>query len=275
MKRKTPFLLVCTAVAGLAVTSCKKGNDDPTPVMQTLLIKVVSKSGSDSIVTEYTYDNNQKLVLEKRKEVKSGSTENQSMRIVRDNAGMIIRTTEIADYLIASGADSIVTRFISSSGRYIYSVADMNQAGILVKDSVIYSYDGSGRISRDQHYQAVSTIPFTQIFKQEYVYTASGNIDSVKNYDYSGGSYSISFTGDYDYDNNLNPLQLQNEAILLYYFELFGPNNTIKRKYEYSNPAYNSLATLIYAYRTDGKPLTSITNISPPLRVWNETYYYR
>lgn len=270
MKKLSLFLAVV-----LAVISCKKDDPQTLPASPGRLIKVVSKSGNDSIVKEYNYDASGRLVFETRKEVKSGMTENQSIRIVRDNAGMITRTTEIADYLIAAGIDSIVTQFNQSGGRYISSLAVINQGGIIIRDSVVYSYDVNGRIIRDQHYQAMTGAPFQQLFRQDYSYTAAGNIDSIKNYTFSGGVYDISFTGDYDYDNSVNPLQLQNDAIILYHFELFGGNNTVKIKSDHINPSYNSLATLSYTYRPDGRPSTSITNSSPPASVWNDTYYYQ
>jgi hypothetical protein len=258
--------------------SCKKNvsnvSNNPA-VLSNLLVKIVSKSGNDSVVTEYSYDIGKQLVLEKETSVTSGATEKRSLKILR-NSGIVIQTTEIADYLIASGVDSIVTLFANAAGRYTSSVFNITQGGTSVQDSVYYLYDGAGRIIRDQHFQKVSGTPFTQIFKQEYIYSSAGNIDSVKQSDFSGGVYTLSNTVAYNYDSKLNPLQLQNEAVILYLFELGGVNNATKTQADFiSSPSYNNSVTVVYTYRVDNRPSASVSTKLPSGKVSNETYFYQ
>lgn len=241
-----------------------------------LLVKIVSKSGNDSVVTEYSYDAGKRLVLEKETSVTSGATEKRSLKISRDNSGMVTQTTEIADYLIASGVDSLVTLFANAAGRYTSSVLNMTQGATTVQDSVYYFYDAAGRIIRGQHFQKVSGVPFTQVYKRDYIYSSAGNIDSVKESDFSGGVYTLSYIEAYTYDAKLNPLQLQNDGIILYLFGLQGANNATKMEAKtISNPSYNSSITVVYTYRADNRPSTSVSTKLPSGKVSNETYFYQ
>ena len=259
--------------------SCNKNesnvNNNPA-VPSTLLVKKISKSGNDSTVTEYFYDQAKRLVWEKETSVISGVTKNISMKILRDNSGMITRTTDIADYLIASGIDSVVRIFANAAGRYTASVLNMTQGATTVQDSVYYFYDGAGRIIRDQHFQIVTGVPFTQVFKREYIYSSAGNIDSVKESDLSGGVYTLSYTEAYTHDSKLNPLQLQNDAVILYHVGFGGVNNTTKTQADFiGNPSYNNSISLVYTYRSDNRPLTSVSTKLPSGKVSDETYFYQ
>lgn len=259
--------------------SCKKSenNISSNPVVPSnLLVRIVSKTGNDSMVTEYSYDGGNRLILDKETTVTSGAIAKRSLKIFRDNSSMVTQTTEIADYLITSGVDSIVTLFASAAGRYTSSVANITQGSTTVRDSVSYFYDGLGRIIRDQHFQKVSGVPFTQLFKQEYVYSSAGNIDSVKEYDFNGGIYTIGNTIAYTYDSRLNALQLQNDADILYLFGLLGPNNATKTQADFpANPSYNNSVSVAYAYRSDNRPSTSVSTKIPSGKVSNEVYFYQ
>ncbi len=259
--------------------SCTKNESDESPnppVQSNLLVKIVSKSGSDSAVTEYSYDAGKRLILEKETKVTSGATERRTLKIFRDGNGLVRQTTEIADYLIASGTDSVVTVFANAGGRYTFSVANITQGGTTVRDSVYYLYDGAGRIIRDLHFQKVGGVPFTQQFKQEYFYSSAGNIDSVTQSSFSGGVYTLSTRITYTYDSKLNALQLPTDATILYRFELHGVNNATKTQADFiSIPAYNSSITVVYTYRTDNRPSTSVSTKLPSGVVSNETYYYQ
>jgi hypothetical protein len=112
--------------------SCNKNENNVSnnlAVPSNLLVKIISKSGNDSVVTEYSYDTGKRLVLEKETSVTSGTTKKRSLKIFRDNSGMVTQTTEIADYLIASGVDSLVTLFANAAGRYTSSVLNFTQGG--------------------------------------------------------------------------------------------------------------------------------------------------
>lgn len=272
-------IMILNFLVILFLYSCKKNasNDSvPQPIVQSnLLTKIVSKSGNDSVITEYSYDTGKRLVFEKVTKVTSGAIERSSLKIVRDNSGIVTQTTEIADYLIASGVDSIVILFANVAGKYTSSVFKIRQGGITVWDSTSYLYDAAGRIIRDQHFQKVSGVPFTQIYKNEYVYSSAGNLDSIKQSDFSGGVYTLSYSLAFNHDSKLNPLQLQNDAIILYHFWLLGANNATKTQAFHSNPSYNNSITIVYTYRSDNRPLTSVTTKMPSGNISNETYFYQ
>jgi hypothetical protein len=198
------------------------------------------------------------------------------LKIFRNNTGIVTQTTEIADYLIASGVDSLVTLFANTAGRYTSSVLNMTQGATTVQDSVYYFYDGTGRIIRGQHFQKVSGVPFTQVYKRDYIYSSAGNIDSVKESDFNGGVYTLSYIEAYTYDSKVNPLQLQNDAIIFYLSGLQGPNNATNTQAKtISNPSYDNSITVVYTYRTDNKPSTSVSTKLPSGKVSNETYFYQ
>ena len=261
--------------------SCKKSNNspsnNPSPVVQpNLLSKIVSKTGNDSVVTEYSYDANKRLIFEKVTNVTSGVTKKTSLKLTRNNNGIVTRTTEIADYLIANGVDSIVILFTNAAGKYTFSVSDIMQGATSIHDSVSYSYDGIGRIIKAEHFELVSGIPFVQMFKDEYVYSSGGNLDSIKGYDFLSGAYTLSSTVAYDYDTKINALQLQNDAVITYHFGLFGANNATKTKADFvGSPSNNSLTTVVYTYGNDNRPSASVTTRMPSGNVSNETYFYQ
>lgn len=275
------ILFCISIISGLLLFSCKKSENGtpsipPPPVPSNLLVKIVSKSGSDSVITEYTYDANKRLVFEKKTSVTSGTLGYDNLKISRDNTGMISSIVEKADYLFNSGIDSLLTFFNSFSGRYLYSVMVFHQGAVAVRDSVWYTYDGNGRHFRDQHFQFISGNPSPQIFRQEYIYSSSGNIDSVKQYDYNAGVYTLSYISAYNYDSKTNPLQLNNDAILLYHFSLLGTNNATKEEAIFiGNPSYNNSSTGVYTYRSDNRPATATRSLSPSGKIFNDTYFYQ
>ena len=262
------------------LVSCQKEIDwGLTNATEKMLIRVVKKSGTDSVITNYTYDASKRLVREKTTGTWQTVDRDNDMTIVRNSTGVIIKVIEKAQYLIASGVDSVVTRYNYdlATSRYASSVADLNQGGISVSDSVAYRYDMSGRIIRDDHFQSVTGFPTVQLFKQEYVYTASGNIDSVKQFSHNplSGVFTLSIIYTYMYDTKVNPMKLNNEAILLYRFPLFGANNALRIQSKFiSNPAFDSNSDLVFTY-TGNKPQTAVSTDMPGAIVSNITYFYQ
>src|SRR5882672_12450812 len=95
-----------------------------------LLVKMVQKAGSDSIVTTYGYDANKKIINLKRIGIDQGSPVNAEYRFYR-NSGILIQYSIIDADLVAAGIDSLVTivHYNSSASRYTSYVLNINIPG--------------------------------------------------------------------------------------------------------------------------------------------------
>src|SRR4026208_325814 len=135
MNRKYTIIIILTI---LVFTSCQKeidwglgGNN------KELLVKVVSKTGNDSTVTNYTYDGSQRLIREKISGIAQGIDLDNDLKIYRATDGVITRTVQSSALLAGTGVDSIVTRFNynTSSKRYTSSLVTLTVLGVTVTDS--------------------------------------------------------------------------------------------------------------------------------------------
>lgn len=274
MNKKAVWWTACM----IFLLSCQKESNNIITA-GTLLVRSVEKTGSDSVAIDYSYDMNDRLVLLKTSGVQGGNSMNGELKIYRQSSGAIFRTVEKAAYLSTNGVDSIITEYNydAGSGRYTSSVLVTIGSAPDVRDSVVYDYDASGRISRDNHFQVVAGVPFLQKFKQEYVYTSAGNIDSVKNFyhDPVSNVYSLEMILDYEYDAKVNPLEIKNESVILYQFPFCGPNNMQVNKVTYpSNPSMNYLASSVFVYNDKNHPASAVTTKTPGSPS-NSVFYYQ
>ena len=160
-------------VLGIFLYSCQQGVDyaERNNPGNELLVKTVNRTGDDSIVTNYSYDQARRLVREKRDGLFHGTNRGNDILLVRNNAGILQKMIEKAPYLQAVGVDSVLTEYAYdySQKRYTYCIITTLQQGVSVRDSIVFIYDQAGKIVVDDHFQYVSVNPFMTRFRQEYV----------------------------------------------------------------------------------------------------------
>lgn len=178
---KNSFVILF-ALLVIIFVSCQKeidwglGNGSTTQK----LIRIKSKTGTDTTQIDYFYDAAKRIIREKTTGIAGATNLDNELIINRNSSGIITKTVQIAAALIAVGIDSVVTRYNYNTGtsRYTSSVVALAIPGIAVTDSAVYTYNSGGRIISDAHYLQIGGLPIPLpallSLKNNYVYSASG-----------------------------------------------------------------------------------------------------
>jgi hypothetical protein len=254
------------------IASCKK---DDAPTSKNLLDKVVTKEGTDSIVTTYTYDAQNRFVNESANDPINNET--FTMALTRDNNG---RVTKITETEASSTPGSSATDFVylgATESKLKNGKTFFVQSGVTINDSSAYEYNGS-QVSRTNHYWSTTVVPYTLIEYYVYTYDARGNITSVKFYqtDTPGSTnFQLLYTVTYTYDDKINPINSKDDALIEYIGNQYvSPNNVTSLAFtSTTSPSSNFTATITYEYRSDGRPTKSTTTVAGSTSV--STYSYK
>ena len=260
------------AIIALCFYACKKEKSfDPNAnggtggsTSGTLLIKAVTQLGADdSLSVFYAYDNQKRLVSYRYDGVVDGDNFTGETRLVRNTQGIVQNVITKSSDLLSLGIDSMVyaVHYNTGSSRYTSSVLTFDDAGFIVKDSTVYSYNAAGKLSQSEEFlnDGVSG-GYAKLSKTEYSYDAAGNVTKVKNYGYNGstGIYEAYDEDVYLYDTKVNPVIIGNEAFLLGDPLFASPNNVTKDTYtDLQDASYNDVVTNVYNYNSNNKPVTA------------------
>ncbi len=279
-------LVVILSAIMISIISCQKEIDWglATPANQ-LLVKINSHTGTDSSLVEYFYDAAKRLVREKTTGISAGQSLNSELMIKRNVSGVIVTTVQKADALVATGVDSILTRYnynIATS-RYTSSVFDLFIPGFAVTDSTVYTYDAAGKIISDAHYLKITGLPIplppVLSLKNTYAYSPTGTNLEMQQQDAAttpGGPLSPFSTQTYTFDLKVNPLKNPTEAILLMRSSLYNANNILKTVVtNTASPANDYSMDYIYKYNNAGKPDSSYGTRTPGGAVTGAKYFYQ
>jgi hypothetical protein len=279
---KFTFILFVAAVS-LLLFSCQKeidwgwdnsGNGN-------LLVKTVSKTGSDSTVTQYSYDASNRLVKEKMVGIASGFNIGSELIIVRNASGIITQTIQKADALQQIGIDSLITRvnYDPSFSRYRSSVTDMVLFGLTINDSTAYFYDTNVRINSEIRYQSLQGSPFIPSLKTEYTYSPEGDITVLKqfSFDIATFSYNLLSTMNMTYDAGINPLKTNNnDAFVILRATYTSAHNPLQTGFTSpQNPAGDFNLSTAYTYNSSNRPTSSVSTRTPGGAITNTTFYYQ
>lgn len=281
MKKFTPgFLFFLT----LSFISCQKEIDwglGGGSTANQLLVKISSKTGTDSTITNYSYDARKRLIRETVNGVFAGTSLDNELVIYRNASGIISRTVQKSSAFIATGMDSVVTRYNynPATSQYTSGVFSLTIAGFTITDSAVYSYDAGGKIANDIHYLATGFLPPIQSFKNQYTYTANGlNLMSIVQLASltPGGPLSPLSTQTFNFDNKINPLIIKNEGVLLARTGLYNANNASKfALLNIVDPTVNFTTDYTFKYNTANKPDSSYGTRTPGAIVTATKYFYQ
>jgi len=281
MKKSFAIIVILTAIL---VYSCQKEIDWGTAgnlVTGQKLVKVISKTGTDSTTVTYSYDNQNRLIKEVTIGISGGTSLDNNFTINRNGSGIILNTVQKSVALAGAGIDSILTSYYYNATTSIYtsSVFSISTMGFTVTDSAVYSYDPTGKIASDVHYLISGILPPIQALRNQYTYSPNGiNLIGYDQFAPStpGGPLTLVSTQAFSFDLKINPLIIKNEAILLVRPGLFNANNNSKLVLTSSvSPAANFTQDYTYVYNSSNKPDSSYATRTPGGTVTAAKFFYQ
>lgn len=248
--------LILLFTISIILFSCKKNDVNNSSSSQ--LLKVVSTLGSDSTVTEFTYDGNGRFIVEKTTVVENGSSEISTKSIVRDAGG---RATRVVESLpgISAFVDYV---YLNPSGPKVRNgLLKLDFGGIPVTDSIAFQY--GTKVSKTTHYYSLLGSAPEVAYYIEYAYDGKGNMTQVKFYQPDdAGDITLSDTYNYEYDDKVNPVYFNDDVLVEYVGNQYvSPNNLVKINVVSADPSQNFRLSNVYEYGADGRPVKMTTSI--------------
>jgi hypothetical protein len=221
----------------------------------TLLKKIVTKDITDSLVENFGYDSQKKLIAYSVKgaNVATGDRD-ERYTITRDAQARISQVKEISSEDGGITYDTITSNVFYTSGTaktIAYYITVTNSTD---RDSSVVTYT-SGKISKVKTYQYNGTT-YDVSDESVYTYSAGGNLTSVKSYDLSTGSTLI-LERNYTYDTKTTALNLGMEDGILVLEYYSGPNNFTKMDIiDHGLGLGNITLTYTLSYNSNNMPVT-------------------
>ncbi len=282
MKKSFANIVILSVIV---MSSCQKEIDWGTisggATVNQLLVKIISKTGSDSTVVTYSYDSQKRLIKETTSGVSGGTVVDNELKINRNIAGIILNSIQKSPALVSAGIDSVVTIYYYNAAASVYTSSSfkIGISGFTVTDSAVYSYDPTGKITSDIHYLKTGILPPIQVLKNQYTYSPNGiNLIGLDQLAAStpGGPLSPVSSQTYSFDLKSNPLIIKNEAILLVRPGLFNANNNVKLVLNSTaSPAANFTQDYVYIYNSSNKPDSSYATRTPGGTITASKYIYQ
>lgn len=247
-----------------------------------LLVKTVSKNGTDSVVTAYTYNSSKKLINEKMTGMSQGIDAGNEYRYYRNGSGIITHYVQINPNLVLAGIDSVVTyvNYDASSSRYTSSVSELSLLGFTVRDSAAIVYSSNGKVGQLDQYQKIVLLGggYEISARIKYIYDASGNM--IRQDFYSVDPVTLAedlfSTIQYTFDTHPSAIRLDNEGFAIGKPDLTSLNNAASVDFtDASDPTNNFTISNVYTYNPSNKPATAVSTRTPGTIVNNITYYYQ
>lgn len=271
-------IICCTLLSSIILlVSCQKeidwglGGNGGTANLS--LYRIKSKTGTDTTQIDYFYDANKRIIREKTTGMGSGQNLDNDLVISRNATGIITKTVQKAASLLTAGIDSVVTVFnySTATSKYTSSVFQLSIFGFGIVDSAVYTYDGSGKISKDEHFTLFIGLPIplppTLTARNTYTYSADGkNLLGLATEAAIPPATTLSpaTAQIYTVDTKVNPLIILNEAVLLGRVGLFNANNSTKAVVANTvDPTQDFTMDYTYKYNTANKP-DSVNGIRTP-----------
>ena len=264
--------------------SCQKEVDPgvigPGTGSNQLLVRVGTRSGADTFATDYAYNSNSKIIREYTFGIVNGQQFTAERTFIRNGAGIITKIILKSNQLAQLGLDSIVSniKYNSSIARYSATVISFSLLGFDISDSTVYTYDGSGKLSREESFNTSGTGTYAPNDRTDYTYLANGNPATSKTYTFNPGTakYELTIEYSFEYDSKLNPLKLGIDAIVFGNPGNDASNNIIKENFiDSTDPSNNETTNITYTYNTANKPITSIALMTPAGNNYSSTYTYK
>lgn len=277
--------LILLAILVVILASCQKeadlapGGGSGGGTASQKLVRAGTRDGADTNTIQYSYNAAGKLIRQYVSGVSAGANFFVEAKYNRNTSNIITSVVIKSDQFAGLGIDSIVTIVKYNSGRYAGTVTAITLFGFSVKDSSVFTYDASGRITQSESF---SSDPLTSIYskssKDVFTYLANGNVGNEKYYDWDDATSSYVLSEEYTntYDTKVNPLNLGVEGIFLGNIVYSASNNLTGYVYvDATDPANNMTRNINYTYNSANKPETSNSSTTPASTNPRSTYTYQ
>jgi hypothetical protein len=275
-------LFLVALVIAIGITACQKEIDwGKGQSADKLLVKISSKTGTDTTVIDFSYDGQRRLVLETTTGISNGTSLNGTLRVNRNSAGIILTTVQKSDLLVSAGVDSLVTTFYYNTANSKYTAASslLDIGGFTVTDSVVFVYDAAGNIISDKHLFVTGLIPPFEALSDAYTYSTTGSnlLTIVQSAPTAPGLPAVPVsTQTFTYDGKQSPLVLKNEAIMLMRYNFFSANNCSKIDFvDQTDPTNNYTINNTYKYNFVSKPDSATSTQTNSGAITVSKYFYQ
>jgi hypothetical protein len=277
-----PFFIVGVII----FSSCQKEIDPKilnkvsiNPCVSDLLVKIVSRTGKDSVIYTFEYDGAKRNTRQANTSFTQQGSISSDRKIIRDPQGIIEQLVTKSDN--TTDSDVVNVFHDPATGRYTYTKQKWYPYGLLSQDSIVFIYGPTGKIVEEDVYldHFTNGAYYTLDARYEYIYDVAGNITMEKNYSWDQTTNTMEFEGTYEfnYDNKNNAQRFDTwEAFVLYDPESVSAHNrTLTKATNIKFPIYDATYASQYTYNSCDKPATAIHIQNPGNIISNVSYYYR
>lgn len=277
--RNAILFVVCLAI----LTSCQKEAELVDPANPgggannpngTQLVRIGSRVGADTLTTNITYTAAGRIHTFAQSGTVNGFAITASIRAVRNSFGVITSTVIKTNVLAQLGLDSVVVfhQYDAAASRYKYSVSTFVTAGVLQKDSTVFTYNGSGQLTMGVSYSDDGS-GYEPDFKTEFTYNGA-NIATKKEYSSDGtGGWDLDETVTHEYDTKTAPLSFPADAVVLDPEIFYSANNPVKSTTAAAGTSV--VRSISYVYNAANRPVTATTSGTGGAAGSTNTYTYQ
>ena len=241
-----------------------------------LLIKMVAITGNETLESNFTYDSRNHLLSEYQTGIENGVAVDNYKKYYRDTTGKIIKTAAKTK----QNADTVYTAVVYDdyyTHTFLHTLSNFKIQGNTVRDSVVYVYDGNGNVGIQKIFRLKDTGLYGLYEQHGYSYSG-GNLVVVKDFVDSSNTSILIVAGirHFTYDTRINPLKLNNEAVLTGKPESASANNLIAIELENKLSAADNFKVENKLFYSNSRRPAYGTSIKSPLGIVTRiTYYYK
>lgn len=280
MKKINLYLCVLTT---LVFTACQKEIDwsvaPPAGTDGDLLIRVlqVTPSTHDTNIITFDRDANKRLIEYESAGKVNGIATDILHTITRAADGKILKIKS-SSTLTAGLLDSTVYFPHYTGSKMDYVIDTQYTLFGIVRDSIAYSYDGSGKVVAKET-QSDFIGGMSPSSKQLYEYDASGNVITITDQVPDGfGGYDDDATTDINYDGHKNAIVLGEESYIILGASNTSPLNPVKQVSNAVSSGTTYTTTFSNAtFNSFNRPRTADLKVTPvpPGYQMKLTYFYQ
>lgn len=282
-------LTVFLAILSVGLFSCQKevddifadkGNNGSNGNTTGLLVKTVAVTGSDSLITLYTYDNQNRLETITIDGISNGIQMHTYKKYSRDASSRISEILQVVDQNGMASDTSVETVHYPNSGmEFDYTINPISMSGLTVIDSSVYTYSGDKMTSMTSDLSSPLLGSSLITTKTDFSYDASGNVASLKMYsDLGTGVLSPIMNQTYTYGSAVNATWTSTNGAQNFLLSgTPGADNKAFDKAQIDNladPASSFTMNATYSLGTGGKPITAMITTTAG-QVTRYTFYYQ
>jgi len=284
------LLTAAFVISCFALFSCQKEVDDifsnntttgGTGNSSGLLVKTVSVTGADSMITLYTYDNQKRLETMTMDGNSNGMKMHTFKKYIWDASSRVSKVLQVMDQNGMASDTSIERVHYPGSGmEFDYTVNPISMSGLTVFDSTVYSYSSGKIISMLSNLTSPLLGPgIIARTKTDFAYDGAGNITVLKMFaDLGSGMLSPLMNQTYTYGTAVNATWISTNSaqnFLLYGSPATGNKAFIKAQMDdLTDPSNSFTMNATYSVDAANRPKSAMIT-STTGEVTKYTFFYQ